>query len=137
MTSVVMTPAALAQVETTLAQGPPTNSTFVDIDGGAGCCRIAIRWLELPKRLAAAIALIGGVLWLIVSPTAPDAAAHARQLLRTATTNSVVVLSQSSAPMPGQPTPHKRRSPVTAATPPPEELRRRDPGSPTDLSITL
>lgn len=123
MTVVVVSPVALAQINTKLAEGPAVHPDPIEVNTGDGC-RVVIRWRELPHRLAAVIALVGGVLWLIVSPTAPDASAHARELLRT---SQVAESPGPVAPAPVRPL-RPRRSAEVSSTP--AENRRRDhPGA--------
>jgi len=85
----VVTPAAMAEIHTKLATGPAIDPDPVEVSN-SGWSRIMIAWRELPGRVAAMIAIVGGVLWLLVSPTAPAATAHAAELLRQATAPAAV-----------------------------------------------
>lgn len=78
--TVAYSPQLLAEVHTKLAQGPLVERTEL---GSCPHSRIVLVWRELPSRLAAVLAMVSGVLFLMVSPTAPYAVNHAEWLLRT------------------------------------------------------
>src|SRR3954454_24150047 len=128
----VVTPAAMAEIHTKLATGPAIDPDPVEVSN-SGWSRIMIAWRELPGRVAAMIAIVGGVLWLLVRPTAPAATAHAAELLRQATAPAAASPPPPpSPPPPGRP-PGSGGGPASpAATCPPGSPRwPRSAGGPT------
>lgn len=115
-------PAFLAEVHAALAVGPAVQP--IEVKGPDGTCRLRILWRELPQKVAAVLVVIAGVLWLMVSPTAPNVAGQVNQLLRDA---AVVTQSEQRAPN-ELPRPRKPKRPTINEDRPVTNNRRDEEG---------